>query len=203
MREQSNASHASFGNMKIDPHKLDMLDARISGEGGVESSTGFEPSRFSSEYTPPRSAMSFNDDSKSQPLVSFENDGEVSQSSCQTVHAGNLKPKNKSSTDAPQPGKEQLDGNGITPPSKKKTTPSKRPASAIGDRHHTKKLATSTESDIQSKKIRTKTKPPEEAKKLEAVSASATMSESTTASAPSQKQQLHQQSEVASKTESR
>ena len=138
MREQSNASHASFGNMKIDPHKLDMLDARISGEGGVESSTGFEPSRFSSEYTPPRSAMSFNDDSKSQPLVSFENDGEVSQSSCQTVHAGNLKPKNKGSTDGtPQPGKEQLDGDGITPPSKKKKTPSKRPASAIGDRHHT------------------------------------------------------------------
>jgi hypothetical protein len=204
MREQSNASHASFGNMKIDPHKLDMLDARISGEGGVESSTGFEPSRFSSEYTPPRSAMSFNDDSKSQPLVSFENDGEVSQSSCQTVHAGNLRPKNKSSTDGtPQPGKEQLDGNGITPPSKKKKTPSKRPASAIGDRHHTKKQPTSTESDIQRKKIRTKTKPVEQAKKSEAVSASATMNESTTANAPSQKQQLHQQSEAASKSESR
>ena len=135
--------------------------------------------------------MSFNDDSKSQPLVSFENDGEVSQSSCQTVHAGNLKPKNKCSTDSFQ----QLDGNGITPPSKKKKTPSKRPASAIGDRHHTKKQPTSTESDIQSKKIRTKTKPLEEAKKLQAVSASTTMSESTTANAPSQKQQLQQQSE--------
>ena len=63
MDQQSNASHASFGNLKIDPHKLDMLDARISGEGGVESS--FEELSKLSSYTPPRSAMSeFNDDSK-------------------------------------------------------------------------------------------------------------------------------------------
>lgn len=201
MDQQSNASHASFGNLKIDPHKLDMLDARISGEGGVESS--FEELSKLSSYTPPRSAMSeFNDDSKSnKPLVSFENDGEVSQASCQTVHAGNLKSKTKDNHEDETP-KQKIDHSGITPPSsKKKRTPSKRPASAIGDRQSTKKIAGSTESEIQSKKLKTKTKSSEDAKKCDgSTGVSTTTSESTTVTAGEQ-QQHH--SVEAPKSESR
>jgi hypothetical protein len=213
MDQQSNASHASFGNLKIDPHKLDMLDARIIGEGGVESS--FEELSKLSSYTPPRSAMSeFNDDSKSnKPLVSFENDGEVSQSSCQTVHAGNLKPKAKDNVDkTPQHnGRQKIDDGGMTPPSsKKKRTPSKRPASAIGGRNPAKKQAGSIESETQSKKLKTKSKPSEDAKKSDVVSATS-ISESTTVTAgvPSQTEQQQQQqqqqqpTEALSKNESR
>ncbi len=213
MDQQSNASHASFGNLKIDPHKLDMLDARIIGEGGVESS--FEELSKLSSYTPPRSAMSeFNDDSKSnKPLVSFENDGEVSQSSCQTVHAGNLKAKAKDNVDkTPQHnGRQKIDDGGMTPPSsKKKRTPSKRPASAIGGRNPAKKQAGSIESETQSKKLKTKSKPSEDAKKSDVVSATS-ISESTTVTAgvPSQTEQQQQQqqqqqpTEALSKNESR
>ena len=201
MDQQSNASHASFGNLKIDAHKLDMLDARISGEGGVESS--FEELSKLSSYTPPRSAMSeFNDDSKSnKPLVSFENDGEVSQASCQTVHAGNLKPKTKDNHQDKTPTqKNDQSQSGITPPSsKKKSTPSKRPASAIGDRQATKKQTGSTESEIQGKKLKTKTKSSEDAKKSDGgTGASVTTSESTTTTSGQQ----HQSAE-ATKSESR
>jgi len=206
MDQQSNASHASFGNLKIDPHKLDMLDARISGEGGVESS--FEELSKLSSYTPPRSAMSeFNDDSKSnKPLVSFENDNEASQASCQTVHAGNLKSKTKDNNDDKTSqyfGQPKIDNSGITPPSsKKKRTPSKRPASAIGGRQLAKKQVGSTESETQSKKLKTKTKPSEDTKKSDGgACVSATPSESTTATAGEQQQQ--QQSAEASKSESR
>ena len=211
MDQQSNASHASFGNLKIDAHKLDMLDARISGEGGIE--TSFEELSKLSSCTPPRSAMSsdFNDDSKSnKPLVSFENDAEASQASCQTVHAGNLKPKAKDNNadETPQHGQKQNDDSGITPPSsKKKRTPSKRPASAIGGRQPTKKQGVSTESEVQSKKLKTKTKSSEGAKEADGVSATTSESITATAVVGSQKEQQQQQQqqpmEVSSKSESR
>lgn len=199
MDQQSNASHASFGNLKIDPHKLGMLDARISGEGGVESS--FEELSKISSYTPPRSALSdFNDDSKSnKPIVSFEKDGEASQASCQTVHAGNLKSKTKDDHDDKS---QKLDDSGITPPSsKKKRTPSKRPASAIGGRQSTKKQVGAAESEVQNKKLKTKTKTSEDTKKPDiSACVSAATSESTTATEGAQQ---HQQSAEASKSESR
>eukprot|EP00985_Skeletonema_marinoi_P014656 scaffold7471_cov73-Skeletonema_marinoi.AAC.1 len=149
----------------------------------------------------------FNDDSKSnKPLVSFENDNEASQASCQTVHAGNLKSKAKDNNDDKTPqhnGQPKIDNSGITPPSsKKKRTPSKRPASAIGGRQLAKKQVGSTESETQSKKLKTKTKPSEDTKKSDGgACVSATPSESTTATAGEQQQQ--QQSAEASKSESR
>ncbi len=201
MDQQSNASHASFGNLKIDPHKLGMLDARISGEGGVESS--FEELSKISSYTPPRSALSeFNDDSKSnKPLVSFENDGEASQASCQTVHAGNLKSKTNDDHDDKIP-QQKIDSSGTPPPSsKKKRTPSKRPASAIGGRQATKKQLGATESEVQSKKLKTKAKTSEDTKKSDGgACVSATTLESTT---PTEGAQQHQQSVEAPKSESR
>ena len=213
MDQQSNAS---FGNLKIDPHKLDMLHARISGgEGGVESS--FEELSKLSSYTPPRSAMSaFNDDSKSnKPIVSFENEGEASQSSCQTLHAGNLKSKHKCSNNkTPQNNiskQQRVDGSEVevTPPSsKKKRTPSKRPASAIGDRQLPKKHNMGAESEVQSKKLKTKAKPPADAKVSDGACGSIIASESTpSAGAHTQKEgQPHSQqhpAEASSKSESR
>jgi hypothetical protein len=173
----------------IDPHKLDILDKRIrgDGEGGIESAFSSPPPRSiispgtvgggiissggrrGSGSSRPRGNSLCNGDNVSNMTAttwvgsdanndndgdssnSGECDGASSRSSCQTVHHANLMrdgvPGGLTATDSgigkggiassvteSGPIQQQLLLHPPNSNSKKKSTPSKRPVSAIGDR---------------------------------------------------------------------
>ncbi|KAL9189479.1 hypothetical protein ACHAXT_009154 [Thalassiosira profunda] len=152
MRSTSNASGGApsleIDLKAVDPHKLDLLEDRFGGDGGIES--GFTPPR--SVVTPsmsgpaategrPRSdsgtLSNLTEVGGNSPLpgsVSFEQqDGSnaASNASCQTVHRANGKAKVGNGDSAPKKG--QAGGSASSSHgSKKKSTPLKRPVSAIG-----------------------------------------------------------------------
>jgi len=145
----------------IDPHRLDSLNQRMLGpadQGGIESS-----------FTPPRSSISNltdggvgdntnNNSSLAPSLMAAVSGGEASHSSCQTVHHANFMScgtsnnnnNNKSKKEHGNAHDVNVAGSSVghhnshlscsSTSNKKKSTPSKRPVSAIGIDTHNHRL---------------------------------------------------------------
>lgn len=148
------------------PEQLRKFEDYIQPQGGVPSS--FSPSAVITPHHREMTNASFSimtegGAGNSNPLVSAlggVDEGGASQSSCQTVAAGNLK-RDREQQQQQQSGAAKSVSAPEAPSSnsKKKSTPSKRPASAIGDRSITpinrpKKTTTAGDQQGNQKKAR-------------------------------------------------